>query len=149
MKKIFISHSKLDQNIANELVKLLTDGMGVDSSCIFCSTLSGFDIPVGKNFNDGILEQIKNSDGFLTLPIISNEYYNSKYCLYELGVSWGLDDERKNIIPILVKGMNYANLSDFISHVQSVNSLDPHDINKLHDLILGDNKIYKKNNDHP
>lgn len=143
MKKIFISHSKFDQSAVSLLVAFLVNGIGVKEESIFCSSVDGHDIPVGVNFNDYIRDQLKDSNGCLTLAIISNDYYNSKYCLYELGAAWGIGD-KKNIIPILIKNMHFGNLQDFISHVQAIDALKKKQINKLNDFIQKDSNISKK-----
>ena len=142
MKKIFISHSSFDKDVAELLVDFMKFGLGVNEASIFCSSIDGHDIPVGVNFNDYILEQLREADGCIVISIISNHYYNSKYCLYELGVAWGLGDG-KNIIPFLVKEMKYGNLQDFISHTQAIDGLKKKDINKLSDLIRNDESILK------
>lgn len=126
--KIFISHSSFEADIASSLVEFLVRGVGIDESLIFCSTKPGFDIPVGVNFNDYILKQLKE-DNVIVIAIISNNYYNSKYCLYELGAAWGLC--KNNIIPFLVRGMKYGSLQDFISYNQAIDGESASSINSL------------------
>lgn len=143
MKKIFISHSTFDKEIAEVLVKFLKYGLGISSKKIFCSSLDGHDIPIGVNFNDYIRNQIANAKGIVIIPIISNHYYNSKYCLYELGAAWGLG-KGNEIYPFLIKGMKFGNLQDFISHTQSIDGTNVDHINKMSDQLKRDSSIEKE-----
>gem|GEM_PF-3632198 len=141
--KLFISHSTIDKEAATLLVNFLVNGLGINEELIFCSSVSGHEIPVGQNFNDYILKKIRQSSRFFTIAIISNVYYNSKYCLYELGAAWGLS-KSTSIIPFLIDGMNRGNLKDFIQHTQAVIGDDDEDINKLSDQLLEDKNLKTK-----
>jgi HAD superfamily phosphoserine phosphatase-like hydrolase len=134
----------MDKEIATMIVDFLSNGLGVYEEQIFCSSVPGHEIPVGQNFNDYILDKIRQSSGFYTVAVISNVYYNSKYCLYELGAAWGLGNKNGKIIPFMVDGMNYSNLQDFIKHNQAVVGDSENDINQLSDEIRKDNKIKRK-----
>jgi len=52
MKKIFISHSKFDQEVVRLFLDFLIRAIGIDEKSIFCSSVEGHDIPAGVNFND-------------------------------------------------------------------------------------------------
>jgi len=130
MKKVFISHSSYDSFLAEKLVDFLVHGVGINSESIFCSAVPGNDIPIGVNFHDYILDQLKGDNNFVVIAIISNSYYNSKYCLYELGAAWGLGGNN-SIIPFLIQDMKYGHLQDFISHNQAIDSENSDDINKV------------------
>lgn len=52
---------------------------------VFCSSEEG-SIKVGENFIKTIFEELNSSDIFV--PIISSEYYASKFCMIELGVAY-------------------------------------------------------------
>jgi HAD superfamily phosphoserine phosphatase-like hydrolase len=133
--KIFISHSSSDKLYANLLMDFLTNGLGIGHSDIFCSSISGADIPIGVDFNDYIISKIKESSEFYTIAIISNSYYNSRYCLYELGAAWGLGKANDNIIPFLVEDMDRGGPKDFIRYKQSVIGSEEKDINKLSEML--------------
>lgn len=126
--KIFISHSSFDKDVAEALIDFLINGIGIDESLIFCSSVSGHDIPLGVNFNDYIIKQIKGYNARV-IAIISNAYYNSKYCLYELGAAWGLCNGE--IIPMLIHNMEYANLTDFIAFNLAIQAKNVSGLNKL------------------
>lgn len=80
--RIFISHATKNR----EIVLKFADFLEKASSDIevFCSSEEG-SIQVGKNFVETIFEELNNSDLFV--PIISNEYYESRFCMIELGVA--------------------------------------------------------------
>lgn len=52
---------------------------------VFCTSEQG-NIKVGKNFIETIFDELSQSDLFI--PIISQEYYESKFCMMELGVAY-------------------------------------------------------------
>lgn len=130
--KIFISHSTFDKEIAEDVVNFLVNGVGINESTIFCSSMGGNDIPLGVNFNEYILEQLKGDEAQV-LSLVSNNYYNSKFCLYELGAAWGLG--KKTIIPILLHSMKHGELQDFIAHQQAVTIDTVEGVNKLADHL--------------
>lgn len=80
--RIFISHATKNR----EIVLKFADFLEMSSSDIevFCSSEEG-SIKVGKNFIDMIFDELNSSDLFI--PIISKEYYESKFCMIELGVA--------------------------------------------------------------
>lgn len=87
-KSIFISHAEKDKELAKLVVDLIEDGIGVPESEIFCSSLVGYDIPTGSDFIEYIKSEIEKPKVFI--PLISPSYYNSKFCLCELGAAWVL-----------------------------------------------------------
>lgn len=80
--RIFISHATKNR----EIVLKFADFLEMSSSDIevFCSSEEG-SIKVGKNFIDMIFDELNTSNLFI--PIISKEYYESKFCMIELGVA--------------------------------------------------------------
>lgn len=81
--RIFISHATKNREIVLRFAKFLED---VSSDIIvFCSSEDG-SIKVGKNFIETIFNELNNSDLFVS--VISKEYYESKFCMIELGVAY-------------------------------------------------------------
>lgn len=81
--RIFISHSSKNSEIVLKFSKFLED---IDSEIdVFCSSEKG-SIKVGTNFVEMIFRELNESDVFI--PIISKEYYNSKFSMIELGVAY-------------------------------------------------------------
>lgn len=131
MEKIFISHSSIDENIAKSIVSFLKEGIGIDKNSIFCSSVSGVNIKLGVNFNDYILSQLTDEKA-VVIALITNSYFNSKFCLYEMGAAWGLC---RTIIPVLFGDMKYGDLQDFIKHTQAIQADDKAGVNQLADHI--------------
>lgn len=79
---VFLSHASKNKNIALKLVSLLEDSG--DDVNVFCSSDEGA-IPIGKNFVDYIYKKIDESDVFL--PLLTEDYYKSRFCMIELGTA--------------------------------------------------------------
>jgi len=125
--KIFISQSHDDKSLADALVEFLTNGIGINLNSIFCSSSPDRGVPLGLDFNDYIIKQLQDQE-VQVLALITNNYFNSNYSMYELGASWGLC---KNTIPILGPRMQYANLGGFLKSRAGVKITNDDDINIL------------------
>ena len=95
--KVFISHSSKDAELAIKLKKLIKKS---DKSIdVFCS--SDKDIPIAKDFNEEIFQKIKEAD--VVIPLISENYHSSKYCMLELGMAATfVFCKTKEILPVSV-----------------------------------------------
>lgn len=81
--RIFISHATKNKEIVKKFAELLES---ISSEIeVFCSSESG-SIYVGKNFVKAIFEELDASDLFV--PILSREYFKSRFCMIELGVAY-------------------------------------------------------------
>ena len=104
--KAFISYSASDSNKkAGILKELLQKYLG------FESFIAHSDIPVGHDFNEIIIHQIKASHAFF--PLISETSENSIFVNQEIGIAIG---GGKPIIPIKIDKNPYG----FISHIQAL-----------------------------
>ncbi|QST01795.1 TIR domain-containing protein [Pontibacillus sp. ALD_SL1] len=83
--RIFISHSSKDERICTAFVNLL-EVLGVPEENILYSSSERFGIPAGKD----IFEYLKDSivENFNVFYMLSDNYYNSVYCLNEMGAAW-------------------------------------------------------------
>lgn len=81
--RIFISHATKNKDIVLKFAELL-ENISSDIE-VFCSSKSN-SIKVGKNFIPTIFKELSESDVFL--PVISREYYMSRFCMIELGVAY-------------------------------------------------------------
>lgn len=81
--RIFISHAAKNGEIVLKFAKLL-ESISSDIE-VFCSSEKG-SIKVGKNFIETIFDELNHSDIFV--PIISEEYYISRFSMIELGVAY-------------------------------------------------------------
>lgn len=81
--RIFISHATKNSEIVIKFSEFL-ENVSSDIE-VFCSSEDG-SIMIGKNFVQTIFDELNSSDLFV--PIISKEYYESKFCMIELGVAY-------------------------------------------------------------
>ncbi|MEC1530468.1 toll/interleukin-1 receptor domain-containing protein [Bacillus haynesii] len=116
MAKFFISHSAEDPEIVNAFNdELLRLALGVPKEEIFCTSDRGT-LEIGRNFNDDIRENLKESECVIFL--ITKKFLKSKYCLAELGAAWAL---KKKTFPLLLDQLNFSVLqSTPFSGMQSI-----------------------------
>lgn len=141
--RIFISHSTKNQEIVLKFAEFL-ENISSDIE-VFCSSESG-SIKVGKNFVETIFNELSNSDLFV--PIISKEYYESKFCMIELGVAYSyLYNHNKSgddyIFPFALypvqKGQALSGTP--LANIQTGNINDEKDIHSFLEYLSFDKKI--------
>lgn len=106
--KIFISHCGENKKEVNALVDLLGEVINLSSNNLFCSSAHGFDVMVGKNFMDNIMEQYHKHNLFL-IYVLSHNYMGSPICLNEMGASWMTQTDS---IGILLPGFDIKDLGN-------------------------------------
>ena len=117
--KVFISHSSKDKVYADELVELL-EYIGFDENNLFCSSTSGYDIPLGED----IYEYLKNQFNTYNLHVIfmlSENYYKSIACLNEMGAAWVLHN---SYTTILLPGFTFEEIKGAVNPNQISLKLD-------------------------
>lgn len=107
--KIFISHSSKDVEYVDKFVDLLED-IGLRGEQIFCSSVPGYDIPLGKNIFDKLLSQFKDYK-LHVIFILSKNFYDSPVCLNEMGAAWALSAESNFI---LLPGFDFTEIKGVI-----------------------------------
>jgi hypothetical protein len=112
-KSVFISHAVKDKALVQEIVSLIEEGMGVPEEEIFCSSLNGYGIPNGKNFVTYIKEQLFEPK--VVVLVLTPSYFESKFCLSELGAAW---IKSHDIFPILVPPLKYEDVKDVLLGTQ-------------------------------
>ncbi|MBD5503532.1 MAG: hypothetical protein HDR09_07250 [Lachnospiraceae bacterium] len=85
-RKIFISHSSSDIEYVRSVVELMED-IGVPEDGIFCSSLSGYNIPLGMEITDYISKQLSEYQ-IKAYIIFSSNFNDSTFCLNEVGALW-------------------------------------------------------------
>lgn len=128
MQSIFISHSSKNAWIVGRLIELIKR---VDAEAVvFCSSEAS--IKPGTNYKEAIYESLRDADLFVA--IISNEYWESRYCILELGAAYerfcfDLDKPvsiQPMLVPPLDKGMALANTP--LVELQLTDLTDPRSI---------------------
>jgi len=130
-KKVFISHSSKNKKIVEEFIELI-ETIGLDNNQLFCSSIKGYDIPAGKQIYEYLRQEL--NEDILSLLIISNDFYESKTCMCEMGAIWV---QAKKSIPIIVPPLSYNNLEPegIFRHIKSVLLTDRDDLDKIKDEV--------------
>lgn len=131
-KKIFISHATKDRELVGEFLELL-ESIGFNSDQIFCSSFEGYGIPLGENFLDKIKQEL--SSEVLVLFVITNNFYESKVSLCEMGAAWALS---KGHIPIVVPPLTYSDIQGVIPLTQGLLINDVSKLNSLKEKLEND-----------
>ena len=132
---VFISHSSEDKSFVEALVDLL-EGIGFTEKNLFCSSVSGYGIPLNGDIFETLRELFTEHDLFVIF-IQSPRYYKSPVSLNEMGAAWVL---RTGACSILTKDMNFQDMKGvFNSNSISikVNEEDaPARLNELKNILL-------------
>lgn len=130
MGKIFISHAVDDKALVNAFVDFLQTGCGVIHGDIFCSSLEGMNIPEGSSFVSFMEDTLRDAE--FVIMIISTSYYESVFCLCELGASWIL---QHNIFPLLIPPLTWSDLKGVLNSRQGGKINDSSDLANLFDRL--------------
>ncbi len=112
------------------MVNLLVDGIGVPHDEIFCSSLKGYGIPIGKNFVDWVKAEIEGPK--LVILLLTPNYFTSSFCLCEMGAAWVKSHE---IFPILVAPLTYEDLKGIHVATQAAKVDDELQYNQIRDYL--------------
>lgn len=143
--KIFISHASKDKEYVTKLVELL-DGMGLDQTQVFCSSLPGYDIPVGSDIFDYLRQQFQEYELHVFL-IHSKNYYMSAASLNEMGAAWVL---RSNCTSFLLPNFRFEDMTGAINGKSIAIKLDNDEtevkdkLNQLYDTVIREFGLTKK-----
>lgn len=143
--KIFISHASKDKEYVTKLVELL-DGMGLDQTQVFCSSLPGYDIPVGSDIFDYLRQQFQEYELHVFL-IHSKNYYMSAASLNEMGAAWVL---RSNCTSFLLPNFKFEDMTGAINGKSIAIKLDNDEtevkdkLNQLYDTVIREFGLTKK-----
>lgn len=103
--RVFISHSSKDIDVVKPFVNLLCV-IGLDRSKLFCSSIDGYGIPQRENIYDFLKKEFTEKNTFVVM-MMSNNYYNSKPSLNEMGAAWAMS---KEYVSILIKGFDFSKI---------------------------------------
>ncbi|MPM23013.1 hypothetical protein SDC9_69475 [bioreactor metagenome] len=94
--KVFISHSGDDKDYVKYIVDLLED-VGLTNEQLFCSSASGYGIPLNEDIYDYLKQQFQIHNLFVIF-VLSKNYYNSVACMNEMGAAWVLQNSYTTIL---------------------------------------------------
>ena len=100
--RLFISHSSSDIDIVAPFVRLLS-AIGLNRERVFCSSVDGYGIPQRENIYDFLKREFAEKNTFVVM-MMSDNYYNSKPSLNEMGAAWAMS---KEYVTILIKGFSF------------------------------------------
>lgn len=130
-KTIFLSHSSQDEKLVDALSDLLTTGCGVSADQIIITTLPGQGIPAGCSNYIAWL-QGRLSDSALVIMLLSPNYFESKFCLCEMGASWGLN---KPFFALVVPPLTKSTVKAVMAVSQNLNIADESCLDELRDKV--------------
>lgn len=110
MTKVFISHSELDSDIANQISKGLIDkGYGIVAP----------DLTIGENISKSLKNVVNQASIFIVL--LTKESVNSKRFNDEfLQLSNYTSHSNKTLIPVFETGINYDRIPSNIQNIQGI-----------------------------
>lgn len=124
---IFISHSSKNSELVKNFVQMiLYEGLGVEKSNVFCTSIQDAGIQSGEDFKNRIKDEICNCD--IVIQIISDDYKESEVCLNEMGAAWALN---KIVIPFILPPINFENVGFIHSTSQLLRLNDYNDLTKF------------------
>lgn len=94
--KLFISHSSQDIAFVRPLVDLFAH-IGLTPDDMFCSSVSGYNIPLDSNIYDFLKDQFQCYD-LRVIFVLSKNYYGSADSLSEMGAAWVLQHKYTSIL---------------------------------------------------
>lgn len=133
--KVFISHSSRDKEYVSKLVELL-EGMGLDQTQVFCSSLPGYGIPIDTDIFDHLRNQFLSNDLHVFF-IHSKNYYQSAVSLNEMGAAWALKTEYSSL---LLPGFGFGEMTGVVNSQTIAIKLD-NDEAEVKDKL---NQLYAK-----
>lgn len=131
INKVFISHSSKDVRFVEEFVDLL-ETIGLDSNSIFCSSLSGYGIPLGENFMERLKNELSASNSMVVF-MLSKNFYKSPVCMCEMGATW---IQSKEHIPVLIPPFSFEEIDGTLKLTQGFMINDSMKWNEFKDKIL-------------
>ena len=131
MADIFVSHAAKDAGLVEALVQLIEGGIGIRSDQIFCTSLEEQGVPPGVDFKSYIKETLGEAKA--VIAVISPQYYNSPFCMCELGATWALT---KTFVPLLVPPIDYKDLRGSLFGTQALSVDQSEKLDTMHSVIV-------------
>jgi hypothetical protein len=107
--RIFISHSSKDVGYVEPFVRLM-EFIGLDKTNMFCSSIHDYGIPLGKNIYEYLKSEFTDKN-ILVVMMLSDNYYDSKPSLNEMGATWAMS---KEYVSILLNGFEFSQIEGSI-----------------------------------
>jgi len=126
---VFISHRSTDAKVADMLRNFLV-GAGIPNDYIFCTSLPGNDVQ--HRISREVKEKIKYSA--VNIALLSDDYYNSAYCINEAGIIWLREDATSVVIGM--PEITHDNMLGFLNNDYKLRRLNcDDDIAAIYDAV--------------
>lgn len=129
MKKLFVSHSSLDDPKIKPLIDLI-NLIGVPHDKIFYCSIPGYGLKPGENIFDGLKRELSNE--VFALFMLSRNFYESPVCLCEMGAVWIKSYKQ---IPILIPPMEFNEMGGVFPNTIGFKINDKSNMNSLKDEL--------------
>jgi len=118
---IFISHSKMDEELTTVLIRFIVTALKIDRDQIRCTSVPGYKLPMGAHTSTTLRYDIDSTAAFI--GILTKNSLTSSYVLFELGARWGAG---KRILPLLGPNMKYSDIDPPLkeNHLARLNDRD-------------------------
>ena len=93
---VFISHRKTQYSFVKAFVELL-ENCGFTGDNLFCSSVPGFNIGLDQDVVETLRNKFVDYDIYV-IYVLSTDYFESPYCLNEMGAAWVLQVQNSIII---------------------------------------------------
>lgn len=135
-RRVFVSHSSKDIEYVGAFVKLLRN-IGLNEDNLFCSSVSGLDVPLGEDIFEFLRRCFTDYELFVIFVISKDNYYSSAACLNEMGAAWV---QGTHSVSVLLPGMSPGAMQGAIDSGKHAVVLDSNNarykLNELRDMIL-------------
>ena len=128
--RVFVSHASEDEELATALIECLRLGTGLTAEHFFYTSRAGTGVPPGSDFIEHIREQMLGTP--LVIQIITPSYFQSPFCMAELGAQWILG---RDCFPLIVAPMTYEELEGVLGKVQAGRIDEEADLDVLYDRL--------------
>lgn len=143
MRDIFVSHAVADQHLAEMVVNLLVDAIGVPPKSIFCSSLPGYGVPLTYDFNVDMRDQIQEPK--LVILLMTPSYMDSAFCLMEVGATWV---KSLKPLPIVVPPVTFSDVTRTVGLRQGLEITNANMLQGVRRTVLEVLNIEGHDNDH-
>jgi hypothetical protein len=113
MARVFLSHASEDEELVDEFVDLLETGVGLRGNDVYASSIEGRDTPSSVDYRAYIKQELAGAAAVVFL--LSAAFYDSPFCMAELGAAWGLDSD---VFLLVVPPLSRRDISDVFGNVE-------------------------------
>ncbi len=115
--KIFLSHAGRDKALADAVRNLLVLGLNLRQSDIFYTSSQAGGVSIGSDFNSYMQDRLRGAK--LVISLITPGFYESPYCMCELGYQQAIEDVE--VYPIIFPLIDTADLGELVENHASHN----------------------------